>query len=188
MTLDWKTVMDGDRGEEETTGERKESAIVHYSFTIWLFFSLGLRCSHFPLASSPILVLILSFAVCQFVKAPRHYCQKITLQCQYKSHTHNIALYTGAHTHTCRPFVCWKRDFFFHDWVLTLSSELVPLESWVRQISSVNWSLWFSRQTLLAHSLSPCTSDRVIVTLLFWCEYKFVAESVLTNTITICAS
>lgn len=76
------------------------------------FFSLRLGCSHFTLALSPILVPILSLAVCQFVKARHHYCQKITLQCQYKSHTHNVT-HAATHTLTCHPLMCWKRATFF---------------------------------------------------------------------------
>lgn len=112
-----------------------------------------------------------------------------------KSHcsANTKATHTMSHTQACTRLLathsCVERErLFFHDWVLTLSSELVPLESWARQINSVNGSLWFCCQTLLAHSLSPCTSDCVIVTSLFWRQDELIAVTVLTSTVTICAS
>lgn len=104
-----------------------------------------------------------------------------------KPHT-QCHTYRHAHAYLPPTHVLKESDFFFCDWVLTLSSELVPLESWARQINSVNGSLWFSCQTLLAHSLSPCTSDCVIVTSLFWREDELIAVTVLTTTVIICAS
>lgn len=94
--------------------------------TLLSFFSclVSHSCSHslFPCLS-----------ICE---GPTSLLSEITLLCQYKSYTHIIA-YIG-NTHTYHPLMCWKRVTFLSDWVLTLSSKLLPEESWVRQTSSVN--------------------------------------------------
>lgn len=96
--------------------------------------------------------------------------------------THTMS-HMQARTRLLATHSCVEREWlFFYDWVLTPSSELVPLESWARQINSVNRSLWFSCQTLLAHSLSPCISDCVIVTSLFWREDELIAVTVCSVT------
>lgn len=143
-------MMDGDRGKEDrlTRGKRdkprigikkKERQVVYRTTVCYcplllhyvtIFLSLRLCCSRFPLALSPILVLILSFPVCQFVKAPHHYCQKSHCGANTKatrkiSHIQAHALVLAAHS-------CVERErvfFFFSHWVLTLSSKPVPLES-----------------------------------------------------------
>lgn len=85
--------------------------------------------------------------------------------------THTIT-YTGTHTRTYRPLDLKEWLFFSANWVLTLSSKLLPGESWVRQTSNVNLeelkSLIFLSDTFspLApkkHCLSPSSSDCVIV-------------------------
>lgn len=197
---DWQEEQAWERkGKKEKQSTEPQSAIVHCCFTVWQNFSLSLCRSHFPLALSSNLVLILSFPVCQFVKAPHHYCQKSHCSANTKA-TRTIS-HIQAHTLVLAAHSCWKRATFFSDLVLTLSSKLVPLESWVRQTSSVNSELesliflsdTFSPLSPPKNSLSLSSPDCVIVSLLFWCSYELVAVSTLTKTVdtiavTICAS
>ena len=72
---------------------------------------LRLRRSHFPLASSPI--LILSFPVCQFVKAPHHYCQKSRRGTNTKAARTMSHIQARTLVHVAHSCVERERLFFF---------------------------------------------------------------------------
>ncbi len=146
VTLDWKTLIDGDRGKNKTTSERTEGqkrkaclpCYAHCCFIVWQFQSLRLRRSHFPLASSTILVLILSFSVCQFVKAPHHYCQKSHCSTNTKdTHTH-ITLHILAHTLVLAAHLSVKREQLFSS----------PAAFWHSAASLSRWNLKWDRQAV----------------------------------------
>ena len=166
-----RRMMDGERGVEETAGEREKGKetdgagnVVYRTIVSHCpplrcvtILPLRLRRSHFPLASSPI--LILSFPVCQFVKAPHHYCQKSRRGANTKAARTMSHIQARTLVHVAHSCVERERLFFFFSstptgfWHSAASlSHRNPERDRQAVWTQKNWRLWFSCQTLLA----PC--------------------------------
>lgn len=174
----------GKRKESGRGSLRNHSLLLSTVASLWqsFFFSqaLSLSFSSCLVSHSCSHSLLPCLSICE---GPTSLLSKITLQCQYKSHTH----VTHTHTRTSRPLMCWKRVTFFFsstDCILTLSSQLVPLESWVRQTSNVN-SEELESLIFLSDTFSPLSPQKTLfVSIFVWlCQRRLTVFLCAADTI-----